>query len=307
MTLYERMKTQVVLGDIADKLEQIINVVNALSTRVFGGSNPHLANDATNALTVVSAGIESLDSVLEAGDDLETKYTAHIAATAAHVAADSTNGTTDTSPIADVYVLLNELKTDYNAHRVLTAASVHGGADSTNVVAAANATTKATAITLANELKTDFNLHIATTAGSVHGAADATNPVVLADLTSTATWSEIMAMADSIRAKYEAHRVLTAGSVHGAADATNTVSQAAIGAPQTAINGLLNELKTDFNAHIILMTSHVIKDDSMTVTAATATNLATSVALAKNLVTSYENHRTVADEVAANPQISNIR
>jgi hypothetical protein len=306
MNLYERMKTQVVLGDLADKLEQMIDVVNALSTRVFGGSNPHLVNDATNVLVVSAAGIESLDSVLEAGDDLETKYTAHIAATANHVAADSTNGTTDTSPIADVYVLLNELKTDYAAHRVLTAASVHAGADSVDVVTAANATTKATSFALANDLKTQFNLHLANVT-SVHGAADTANPVVLADLTAASTWSEIMAMADSIRTKYEAHRILTDGSVHGDADATNTVSQSAIGTVQTAINGLLNELKTDFNAHIILMTSHVIKDDSMAVTAATATNLATSATLAKNLVTSYENHRTVADEVAANPQIVNIR
>lgn len=306
MKLIDRMKTLVVLKDLAPIIDQLIKNVNALTTQIFSGSNPHKVNDATNVVALPSASVLTLDSVLEAGDQVRTAYEAHRASTTFHLAADSTNTVTDTSPIADTYVLLNELKTDYNAHRVLTDASVHGAADSTNVVDAANATTKATAITLGNQLKEMFNAHIILIAASVHGAADETNTIVLDDLESDATWSEIMAMADALRAGYEAHRVLTTDSVHGAADSTNTVSQAAIGTVQTAINGLLNELKTDFNAHIVLMTSHAVKNDDMVISTANASSLTTSAALAKDLIDSYEDHISIAEEQTLYPQIDRI-
>lgn len=121
--------------------------------------------------------------------------------------------------------LVNELKADYNAHRVLTTASVHGAADTTNVTAAADATTLATAYTLANELKVDYEAHRVLTAGSVHGGADSTNTISAANATTLAT---LITLVNELRTDFEAHRVLTAGSVHGAADATNTVTTAAI-------------------------------------------------------------------------------
>jgi len=303
MTLLERMKTQAVLSDLAPILNQMIKTVNAMSNKVFAGENVHLANDSTNALSVTAEGVYTLDSILEAGKDLRSKYEAHRVLTSSHPSADATNTVTDTSPIDDVYILLNEIKTDYNAHRVLTAGSVHGGADTVDVVDVVNATTKATAIALANQLKTMFNAHIILTDGSVHGAEDTANEVTLDDLETDATWTLVMGMADGLRTAYEAHRILTAGSVHGGADATNTVSQTAIGVVQTAINGLLNEIKTDFNAHIILLTSHTMKDDSMKITASNASSLETSVTLAKSLISSYEDHRTTADEISEFPNL----
>jgi hypothetical protein len=121
--------------------------------------------------------------------------------------------------------LVNELKADYEAHRVLTAGSVHGAADTTNVVSSADATDLASAITLANEIKTDYEAHRILTAGSVHGAADTTNAVTAADATGRST---LISLVNDIRTQYEAHRVLTAGGVHGAADSTNVVSAASV-------------------------------------------------------------------------------
>lgn len=123
--------------------------------------------------------------------------------------------------------LVNELKTDYEAHRILTAGSVHGAADTTNVVSASDATDLASALTLANEIKTDYEAHRVLTAGSVHGAADSTNAVTAADATTLAT---LITLVNDIRTQYEAHRVLIAGGVHGAADNTNTVTATAVGA-----------------------------------------------------------------------------
>jgi hypothetical protein len=41
----------------------------------------------------------------------------------------------------EMILLVNDLRTKYEAHRVLTAGGVHGGADSTNTISAAAVTT----------------------------------------------------------------------------------------------------------------------------------------------------------------------
>lgn len=122
--------------------------------------------------------------------------------------------------------LVNELKTDYEAHRVLTAGSVHGAADTTNTVTSADATDLASAQTLANEIKVDYEAHRILTAGSVHGAADTTNAVTAANATDLST---LITLVNDLRTQYEAHRVFTTGGVHGAADTTNVVSASAVG------------------------------------------------------------------------------
>ena len=129
----------------------------------------------------------------------------------------------DSIATSEVITLANELKADYNAHRVLTTGTVHGAADSTNSVTASDATTLATAYTLLNQIKAKYNAHRVLTAGSVHGAADSTNDADAADATTLAT---AITLANQLKAKYNAHRVLTAGAVHGAADSTNVVATA---------------------------------------------------------------------------------
>lgn len=120
--------------------------------------------------------------------------------------------------------LLNEIKTDYQAHRVLTSGSVHGAADSTNTITAANASDTATRVALANDLRAKYEAHRILTAGGVHGAADTVDVIVAPVATDDAT---ALILALDLKAKYNAHRVLTAGSVHGAADSTNVVTSAA--------------------------------------------------------------------------------
>jgi hypothetical protein len=101
---------------------------------------------------------------------------------------------------------------------------------------------------------------------------------------------------DLIRAAYEAHRILVGSSEHGAVDATNTVTATAIGTLQTSINTYLNELKADYNAHLKLMTSHYVRDDTSEVDAAASSSLATSITLATAIKTGYSDHLTRADE-----------
>lgn len=132
----------------------------------------------------------------------------------------------ESAPLGEAILLANDIKVQYEAHRVLTAGSVHGAADSTNVVTAANASDLATAITLANDLKTQYEAHRVLTAGSVHGAADTTNTISAANASDLAT---LLTLLNELRTDYDAHRVLTIGSVHGAADTTNDVTANAAG------------------------------------------------------------------------------
>lgn len=126
-------------------------------------------------------------------------------------------------PLPNLILQLNDLTTQYEAHRILTGGSVHGAADATNIVTAATATDEATAYTLANDLKTQYEAHRVLTAGSVHGAADSTNTIAAADATTLAT---LVTLTEELFDEYEDHRVLTAGSVHGGADSTNAATTA---------------------------------------------------------------------------------
>lgn len=136
--------------------------------------------------------------------------------------------------LSSTIALANALKADYNAHRILTAGSVHGAADSTNATTSADATDLASLITLLNELKTDYNAHRILTAGGVHGAADTTNAITTSNATTLATAS---ALASALKSAYNAHRILTAGSVHGAADTVNGTSAALTSTLGTVITG----------------------------------------------------------------------
>jgi len=209
----------------------------------------------------------------------------------------------------EIYLLLDELKVDYEAHRVLTGGSVHSGADSTNTITAADATTKALAVLLANDLSTIMQLNFANVS-THHGLSDTAGIaalLALGELDGDSTWAEIAVVADGIRAEYETHRALTAGSVHGGADSTNTVAAAAVGTFQTAVNAGLNELKGDFNTHIDEQGSyHRFRDISMKVTAANASSLATSRTLVNELLLDYTDHISRAAEATAGPVIPTL-
>lgn len=200
----------------------------------------------------------------------------------------------DIYPGLDLAITLaNELKADYEAHRVLTAGSVHGAADSTNVVSAADATDLASSLTLANEIKVDYEAHRILTAGSVHGAADSTNAVTAADATDLDT---LITLVNDLRTQYEAHRVLTAGGVHGAADTTNVVSAAAVGSTVQVHVLTATQLPSQTTAAIGVVTT-------LGTVCATATTFATAGLdeVAGSTTVSPKNLCPVVDSVTRDP------
>ena len=299
MSLRDRVVRSGPTGRIlAPIMDEIIQKVNGL-VKASRGLTAHFEDDTTNAITAPVAGAGNLDSVIEIGAAFKTAYTAHIASTSHHVAADSTNTIASATAQEGVKALADELKVDINAH--MSNGTAHTDADDvTDQIDAADVTTKASAITLINQCRAAYEAHRqqeddAAGTGTVHAAADDTNVVTPTALTADATWAQIAALADAIRTAYEAHRVVTP-AVHANADGTNTVSASAVGNVQTVTNTLLNEEKTDFNAHIVLAASHQIVNDAMAVGVANATTLATSRTLANALRESYNDHITSADE-----------
>ena len=283
-----------------ERMNALINMVNALAAIVLTGQAPHTQNDTTNVVTAANAASGSLDSVGDLEKDLEEQYEAHIASSTHHKAADTTNVVTLTSVYANVKALADELKADYNLHHVYVVSSCHAGAGDPNAVTEADVASKAGAIALLNDIKTQYNLHLANVT-SCHGAADTANVEALDDLESDATWDDIQAMADDLKTNYTAHIALV-DSVHGAADAANGIAADDVGDVQTSVNAFLNELKGDLNAHMAEEgTSHIIADITMKVTKANATTLATSVTLATALKTAFNDHISRAAEVGIGP------
>jgi len=290
-----------------DRFNNLITLANA-TRAVLIGLNPHLTDDVTNtAATPALSAVLNAETMRDAQQSLYVAYEAHRASGTYHAAADSTNTMASPPTAKSVYDLLNNLKTKYNAHRVLTGSSVHGAADSTNVVSAADADTKAKAVTLANAIRTEYEAHRILTTSSVHGAADATNAVTVAAVTSASTWVEIAALADNIRTKYEAHRILTAGSVHGAADNTNSATVAAVGTVDTLDIACANDLKAKVNAHLILVSSHKIVEQTFKVVGADATTSAGALVLTREVLGNYQNHISRAVYAAASaPAVETI-
>jgi hypothetical protein len=306
MNYYDRLIRSGPTGKlVADIIDALIDDINEIKSTLVAGGQPHKVNDTVNVITTPDV-VSGFDGCIELEQEEITDYEAHIGSTTYHDAADTTNVVTEIGVILEIYTLLDELKVDYEAHRVYLTGSCHAGTDAVNTISAANATTKALAVALSNDLRTQYIANFANVT-THHGAEDTVGvaaATAVAVLDGDSTWTEIAAAADALRAAYEAHRVLTAGGVHGGADAANDVTAAAVGTVTTALYAGQNELKADFNAHILESgTSHYFSDVSMEVTAANATTELTSIALANALKVAINDHISLAEETELLPNL----
>lgn len=252
----------------------------------------HVANDATN--TASSSASSNLATSLTRINDLATKYTAHLSQT----------------DDADICLLVNDVHTQYEAHRVLTTGSVHLNADSTNADGSAVAATNlATAITRLNLVAAAFIAHCAQvgTGGSqVHLAADTVNNTFTATRPAV-TRADCVALANQLKTKFLAHEnsliahtiadgtdLVTApvcvGHVHKVDDAADVLTATM---PATTLEegiALANDLRSKHNTHIASTTYHVAADATNPVTVAVATEYTTACTLANDLQTQVNAH-----------------
>ena len=110
------------------------------------------------------------------------------------------------------------------------------------VVAAANATDSATALTLINEIKAHLNLHYADIVAHDTAVSAA---ITTADGTDEAT---SITLANAVKADYNTH--CSEANVHPNDDGTNTVAAADATDSATLVT-LVNEIKADVNAHML--------------------------------------------------------
>jgi hypothetical protein len=114
-----------------------------------------------------------------------------------------------------------------------------------DLVTSANSSSEATGVALVNELKGVINRHFADDLAhnTAVSAAVTTADAIVGDSLVTA-----LALANALKAAVNVH--YTASNVHFTNDATNTIA-ATNATDQTSLNTLLNEMKTDVNAHIV--------------------------------------------------------
>lgn len=127
----------------------------------------------------------------------------------------------------DLQGTVNNLRTKYEAHRIVTAGSVHAAADSTNTVVGDDAYDEQSAIALLNNLRKTIYAHMtgASAAGSRwHTLDDTKNRIMIAPATTKAEATVLCA--DLTYRVYESHRVQTASpaSHGGSGDTTNSIT-----------------------------------------------------------------------------------
>lgn len=139
-----------------------------------------------------------------------------------------------TSEEAVVVAHLNEMVTDFQAHVILTAGSVHGAADPAAPYTIGVAADYATSYTVFGQLRTSALTHVGTI-GTTHGAADATATAAITAIAVPATPQALIAALAAFKLAFfgtpptanSGHTQRTASAIHGAQDGTNLVTTTA--------------------------------------------------------------------------------
>jgi hypothetical protein len=183
---------------------------------------------------------------------IRPSYVAHIANSpgAYHTAPDTVDVLGAVPVIvdeADLAVDMNNLKAQYNLH-LINVTAVHGTADVTNGITAANAVQGdlTSFITLVNQMKPKLNAHFALGATTHPGGADTDHTITAAAVTLPAGLFDLV---NDIHDKYEAHRV-DATVAHNIADVTNILNALLYPvANLTMLVAAAADIQTKLNAH----------------------------------------------------------
>lgn len=188
---------------------------------------------------------------------LTAAWANHIQTTAGyalHGAADNTNTVAGSAvDLATAIVRLNNLRTAYNAHVILTAGSVHAAADGGNVVATAACTNLQTALDLWRDIRQALSKHAASVTPHTSAGVTAIDGDTFEWAEPPQNLAELVTQTEDLVALYNAHRVKTAFSApHAAADASNTVLTTGVNwatISKTAAYKIINQLADAIERH----------------------------------------------------------
>lgn len=314
-------------------LAQAVSLVNEVRARYSAHRSQagvHVHNDLVNLVSApVATGLESgvvlVESLVAAFG--QPGSFRHISSASFHSSPDAADVITlpDAVSPAQAYAVMAEIKAKYNAHR--SQAGVHDPDDASNEITAGVPANLSQANSFINQAVTAFNAHLTS---NVHKVIDPAN-VFGTPLPPYTSFSAMVAATNRLKAAYNRHIVQS--GVHYVNDAYNAVSQLQIDPLEVCISAL-NEIRDDFNAHIVdfvyhdpdmvhdivvpyasgLATAitlansakvklnghfgdvpvHLLADDLNLVEVPDATNLRTLITLVQALKKAYESHRIQA-------------
>jgi len=285
--------------------EEAVTLLNALVVDYEAhrakstASTGHAAADGVNIVNPALVPCTNYATAAALSADLKTKYNAHRSQAGVHSHNDSGNEVTSTTPVTTIAMLktlVNEIRTDFNAHCIVISQEEE-------------------CVTLVNELYLDYETHRANAdpVTGYHLVADAVN-VVNPLLNPATDIASAILLANDIRTCYLAHR--SQAGVHQNNDAGNNIASGAaatladmitlLNQAKVALNGhllvasnleeayvLLNEMKTDYEAHRVATAYHLGADNVNSVSAVpSADTYAKAVTLSAALATAYTAHRS---------------
>jgi len=196
-----------------------------------------------------------------------------------------------------IVTLLNDLYTQYDAHRKNTGGSWHAAVDAVNYVGVpltiTGSATDQEIVERLNLLKSVVNDHVVNTTGGVHGSADTGDVSSAASATSTTTmdYAAVIVLITDLRTKLIAH--MGSATYHAAADTVNLVTAAAP-TVSAGFNTLINEMISKYPTHIGSTSYHNVADSTNTLTASSVSTLGQVLAAAQDLYTQMQGHVRMA-------------
>lgn len=139
--------------DIDPLASVVCDAHNAIKAQIGAGSSFHLdkSERVLSFTTLSGTGAANEALAIAATNELMGVYLFHIADVLAHKEAGVAPALVKATDLATAYTLATAIKADYGTHIADT--DLHYNADSTNTVAAADATTLSSLQTLVNEMK----------------------------------------------------------------------------------------------------------------------------------------------------------
>lgn len=174
-------------------------------------------------------------------NELVDKFNYHIKSNLPHP-----SGSSPFTVFPDVLAALNDLKDQYNSHRV--EAGVHVTDDNVNIVSLPYATDMVGAVSLANDLRTRYESH--RQYPGVHSINDIINTITSPVATD---FSSLVALTNDLVNKYNSHR--TQVGVHVINDTVNVT-----GPTNETLALILEDVRSVFNRHVVDITVHLYSD-----------------------------------------------
>lgn len=263
---------------------------------LLGSSSPAGAADAA-ALIIAAKTFINLH--LAYADEVTGElWYAHKAADALHQITSSMGpwSNVEADMLEAARLLVNDLSTMYERHRLNNGGTWHTGIDTANILGTPTTYTSGQwtaqiGVERTNMIKALYTDHIVKTTGSTHAMADATNGIAAGYVTYSPTsgpdWTAWIALLTELKTDFNLHR--SQAGVHAANDTVNIVTAALPAVPSGTFD-LVNEIITDWNAHVADTTFHNSADTGSQISIGTVTSISEMITVAQELYTKANEH-----------------